>query len=155
MTINRSKQQRRSKILGQLSRQVVHHLQLKNHFGMFPSFYTNEFCQKNGWPCRDFLINWLNMLNLNWSHEFDLSCTWASLIKKVYRIWILLHCWRTQEIERFIANRSLAILHGIVKFNTFRLTDDFHLPLCCSLWFIQIIKKSKFVIISCNWYNVS
>jgi hypothetical protein len=37
-----------SSFLGQLGGQVVHHIQLKNHFGMSPSFCKNEFLQKNG-----------------------------------------------------------------------------------------------------------
>jgi hypothetical protein len=35
-----------SRFLGQLGRQVVHHIQLENHFGRSPSFRKNEFCKK-------------------------------------------------------------------------------------------------------------
>jgi hypothetical protein len=34
------------RFLGQLGRQAVHHIQLKNHFGRSPSFCKNEFCRK-------------------------------------------------------------------------------------------------------------
>jgi hypothetical protein len=34
------------RFLGQLGRQALHHIQLKNHFGRSPSFYKNEFCKK-------------------------------------------------------------------------------------------------------------
>jgi hypothetical protein len=34
------------RLFGHLGRQVVHHMQLKNHFGRPPSFCKNEFCKK-------------------------------------------------------------------------------------------------------------
>jgi hypothetical protein len=37
-------------IFGQLRRQVVYHIQLKNYFGRSFFFCKIEFCQKNGWP---------------------------------------------------------------------------------------------------------
>jgi hypothetical protein len=36
------------RFLEQLGRQVVHHIQLKNHFGKSPFFCKNGYCKKNG-----------------------------------------------------------------------------------------------------------
>jgi hypothetical protein len=36
------------RFLGQLGKQVVHHIQLKSHLGRSPSFCKNEFCKNNG-----------------------------------------------------------------------------------------------------------